>query len=218
MVELKRDANANVVLNNLYKHTDLQTSFPINMVALVDGVPRTLNLVQLLQAYVGHQVEVIRRRSEYRLADQLRRAHLIEGRLRALDAIDAIIATIRASEDRASARIALQGGAFALTAEQAERLSIPMPEAGAAPTGFSEQQAEDILSMELARLTRLSRSGMEEDLGKLRAEIIELRPSSGTRPSCVRSSRTSWPRCAATSPTTGGPRSSPTRASSTSKT
>ena len=64
-IELKRDANANVVLNNLFKHTPLQTSFGVNMVALVDGVPRTLNLVQALQAYVDHQVEVIRRRSEY---------------------------------------------------------------------------------------------------------------------------------------------------------
>jgi DNA gyrase subunit A len=174
VIELKRDANANVVLNNLYKHTDLQTSFPINMVALVDGVPRTLNLVQLLQAYIGHQVDVITRRSEFRLKDRQRRAHLLEGRLRALDAIDAIIATIRASEDRAAARLALQGQAFALTPEQSEQLGIPLPEAGTAPVGFSEAQAEDILSMELARLTRLSRTGMEEDLGKLREEIAEL--------------------------------------------
>ena len=78
-IELKRDANANVVLNNLYKHTPLQTSFGVNMVALVDGVPRTLNLVQLLSAYVAHQVEVIRRRSEFLLKKARDRAHIVEG-------------------------------------------------------------------------------------------------------------------------------------------
>jgi len=141
-----------VVLNNLYKHTQLQTNFPVNMVALVDGVPRTLNLADLLRAYVVHQVEVIRRRSEFRLQKARDRAHIIEGRLRALDMIDAIIARIRASEDRAAAREALQN----------------------APFSFSDLQAEDILDMPLGRLTRLSRTEMEEELGRLRAEIAEL--------------------------------------------
>src|SRR5207248_583105 len=91
VIELKRDANANVVLNNLYKHTPLQTSFGVNTVALVDGVPRTLNLVQALQAYIDHQVDVITRRSEFRLRKARDRAHILEGLLRALDMIDAII-------------------------------------------------------------------------------------------------------------------------------
>ena len=107
-IELKRDANANVVLNNLYKHTPLQTSFGVNMVALVDGVPRTLNLVQLLSAYVAHQVEVIRRRSEFLLKKARDRAHIVEGLIKALDMIDAIIAAIRASEDRPGAIATLQ--------------------------------------------------------------------------------------------------------------
>jgi DNA gyrase subunit A len=77
--ELKRDATAHVVLNNLYKHTPLQTSFGVNMVALVDGVPRTLNLAQMLSAYVNHQVEVVTRRSEHRLAKAKARAHIAEG-------------------------------------------------------------------------------------------------------------------------------------------
>jgi DNA gyrase subunit A len=104
VVKLKRDANANVVLNNLYKLTPLQTSFGMNMVALVDGVPRTLDLAQALQAYIDHQVDVITRRTEFRLDKAEKRAHIVEGLLRALDLIDQIIALIRASADRPAAR------------------------------------------------------------------------------------------------------------------
>ena len=90
VITLKRDANANVVLNNLFKLTQLQTSFSINMVALVDGVPRTLNLAQALHGYVDHQVEVVTRRTEFRLTSGPRtRAHILEGRIKALDVIDA---------------------------------------------------------------------------------------------------------------------------------
>src|SRR3954451_1878241 len=96
VIKLKRDANANVVLNNLFKHTPLQTSFGANMVALVDGVPRTLNLRDMIFHYVAHQVDVIRRRSEFRLREAQRRAHIVEGLLKALDMIDQIIALIRA--------------------------------------------------------------------------------------------------------------------------
>ncbi len=133
VIPLKRDANANVVLNNLYKLTPLQTSFGVNMVALVNGGPRTLNLKSALEAYVSHQVEVVTRRSEYRLRRAQARAHIVEGLLKALDMIDAIIAAIRASESRAEAR---------------DRLMT-------APFEFTEVQAEHILDMQLARLTRL---------------------------------------------------------------
>jgi DNA gyrase subunit A len=152
VVKLKRDANANVVLNNLYKHTPLQTSFGVNMVALVDGVPRTLNLVQALQAYVDHQVEVVTRRSEHRLKKARDRAHIVEGLIRALDLIDAIITLIRGSDDRAAARTGLM----------------------AEPFSFSEIQAEHILDMTLGRLTRLGRATLEEELAELRATIAEL--------------------------------------------
>ncbi len=152
VIELKRDANANVVLNNLYKMTPLQTSFGVNMVALVDGVPRTLNLLQALQAYVDHQRDVIRRRSEFRLRKAAQRAHIVEGLIKALDMIDAIIALIRGSEDRAAAR----GGLMA------------------DPFGFTEVQSEHILDMTLARLTRLGRTNLEEELAQLRAQITEL--------------------------------------------
>ncbi|MDQ3896478.1 MAG: DNA gyrase subunit A, partial [Actinomycetota bacterium] len=152
VVYLKRDANANVVLNNLYKHTPLQSNFPVNMVALVDGVPRTLNLVQALRAYIDHQVVVITRRSEHRLRKARDRAHIVEGLLKALDMIDAIIALIRGSDDRDAARQGLM----------------------AAPFEFSEIQANHILDMTLSRLTRLGRSQLEEELAKLRETIAEL--------------------------------------------
>ena len=151
-IELKRDANANVVLNNLYKHTPLQTSFGVNMVALVDGVPRTLNLVQILTAYVRHQVEVIRRRSEFLLKKARDRAHIVEGLIKALDLIDAIIAAIRASDDRQAAIAALQ----------------------AAPFEFSDVQATHIVDMRLSQLTRLGRANLEEELAELRQTIAEL--------------------------------------------
>ena len=148
---LRRDANANVVLNNLFKQTQLQTSFAVNMVALVDGVPRTLNLVQALQGYIAHQVEVITRRSQYRLDKARRDEEIQEGLLRALNVIDEVIALIRASEDRAAARSGLM-----------ERF------------GFTELQSEHILEMRLGQLTRLSRIDIEQRLEKLREQIAEL--------------------------------------------
>ena len=152
VIPLKRDAAANVVLNNLFKHTPLQTSFGVNMVALVDGVPRTLNLVQMLRAYIDHQIEVITRRSEFRLRKARDRAHIVEGLLKALDMIDAIIALIRGSDDRGAARDGLM----------------------AAPFEFSEVQATHILDMTLGRLTRLGRSELEKEMAELRETIAEL--------------------------------------------
>jgi DNA gyrase subunit A len=152
VIKLKRDANANVVLNNLFKFTPLQTSYGMNMVALVDGVPRTLNLAQALQHYVEHQVDVVTRRSEFRLRKARDRAHIVEGLIKALDMIDAIVALIRASDDRPAAREGLM----------------------AAPFDFSEVQADHILDMTLGRLTRLGRSNLEEELAELRQTIAEL--------------------------------------------
>ena len=152
IIELKRDANANVVLNNLYKQTPLQTSFGVNMLALVDGVPRTLNLAQALSHYIDHQIEVIQRRSEYRLAKARARAHIVEGLLRAIDMLDAVIATIRASADRPEARTALMADPFV----------------------FTEVQATHILDMTLGRLTRLGRSELEAEMQELLATIAEL--------------------------------------------
>jgi len=152
IISLKRDANANVVLNNLYKLTQLQTSFGVNMVALVDGVPRTLNLLQALQGYVAHQLSVITRRSNFRLNKARDRAHVLEGRIKALNVIDEIIALIRSSDDAASAKEGLM----------------------TTPFEFSERQAIDILDMQLRQLTRLSRIDLESELGEVQARIAEL--------------------------------------------
>ncbi len=153
VIRLKRDANANVILNQLYKNTALQTTFAVNMLALVDGVPRTLNLAQALTHYVAHQVEVVTRRSQFRLAKAEARAHIVEGLLKAIDMLDAVIAAIRGSEDRPAARAALM----------------------AAPFEFSEEQANHILDMTLGRLTRLGRSELEDEMARLRETIAELR-------------------------------------------
>src|SRR5487761_2757630 len=107
VIRLKRDANANVVLNKLYKNTSLQTTFAVNMLALVDGVPRTLNLAQALTHYIAHQVEVVTRRTQFRLRKAEARAHIVEGLLKAIDMLDAVITTIRNPDDRPAARAAL---------------------------------------------------------------------------------------------------------------
>jgi len=152
IITLKRDANANVVKNNLFKLTQLQSTFSINMVALVDGVPRQVNLRDALVAYVAHQRDVITRRSQFRLDKAKRREHILEGRIKALDVIDAIIALIRSSDDVAAARDGLM----------------------AAPYEFSEVQANDILDMQLRQLTRLSRLDLQSELDDTRASIIDL--------------------------------------------
>ncbi len=152
VIKLKRDANANVVLNKLFKQTAMQTSFGVNTLALVDGVPRTLNLAQVLTHYIAHQVEVLTRRTQYRLDKALRRAHIVEGLLKAIDMLDAVIATIRNSDDRPAAQVALM----------------------AVPFEFSEEQAKHILDMTLGRLTRLGRTDLEDEMTKLREEISGL--------------------------------------------
>ena len=148
---LKRDANANVVLNNLYKMTSLQSSFPVNMVALVDGVPRTINLADALNGYVRHQLEVVTRRTQFRLDKAKDRGHILEGRIKALNVIDQIIKLIRESEDAGAAKDALM----------------------TKPYDFSERQAVDILDMQLRQLTRLSRIDLEKELGDVQERIKE---------------------------------------------
>jgi DNA gyrase subunit A len=152
VIRLKRDANANVILNKLYKNTSLQTTFAVNMLALVDGVPRTLNLTQALGHYIAHQVDVVTRRTQYRLRKAEARAHIVEGLLKAIDMLDQVIATIRGSDDRPAARAALMS----------------------APFDFSEEQANHILDMTLGRLTRLGRTELEDEMAKLRETIAEL--------------------------------------------
>ena len=152
IITLKRDANSNVVMNNLFKLTQLQSSFPVNMVALVKGVPRTVNLRDALVGYIDHQIDVITRRSTFRLQKANDRNHILEGRLKALNVIDEIIKLIRGSEDAASAKEALMGKKY----------------------GFTERQAIDILDMQLRQLTRLSRIDLETEQKDVLARIKEL--------------------------------------------
>lgn len=152
VVELRPDVNTNVVLNNIFKHTPAQVTFAINMVALVDGVPRTLNLQEILQHWLDHQVVVVTRRTRHRLDKAAARLHIVDGLVRAVDMIDAIIAKIRASKDRGAARTALMGEPF----------------------GFSEIQANHILDLQLGRLTQLGRDDLLKEQKELRDTIKEL--------------------------------------------
>ena len=151
VIELKKDATPQIVLNQLYKHTKLQETFGVNAVALVDGVPRTLGIAELIRCFLDHQMEVIERRTRFRLDKALARAHILEGLIVAVDNIDEVIALIRASRDAEQARFALM--------EQ-----FPL----------SELQARAILDMPLRRLTSLETGKLREEHAALRELIAEL--------------------------------------------
>ena len=151
VVELKKDANPQVVLNQLFKHTQLEESFAVNAVALVDGVPRTLNLAELIHYYVAHQLEVVERRARFRLQRAEERAHIVEGLLVALDNIDEVVKIIRGSVDVDTARATL-----------IERFEL------------SEIQANHILDMPLRRLTALETEKLREEYETLMQTIAEL--------------------------------------------
>jgi len=150
VVTLKRDAVAKVVLNNLYKHTQLQTTFGVTMLAIVDGVPRTLRLDQVVTYYVEHQVEVIVRRTQYRLRKAEERAHILRGYLKALDALDAVIALIRNSASADDARTGLM-----------ELLTI------------DEIQAVAILDLQLRRLAALERLKIQQEADEIESKIAD---------------------------------------------
>jgi DNA gyrase subunit A len=152
VIELKRDAIPKVVLNKLYKHTPMQSTFGVNMVALVDNVPRTLNLREVVESYVAHQREVIVRRTKHELAEKEARAHILEGLLIALEHLDAIIELIRASRDRDAAREQLVAR-FAL----------------------SHIQATAILDLRLSQLTALEADGIRQEHADVTERIAELR-------------------------------------------
>ena len=151
-IELKRDAIPNVALNKLFKHTQLQTTFGYNAVALVDGVPRTLSLLELVREYLRYQRDVVTRRSKHELRRAEERAHVLRGYLIALDNLDEVIALIRGSDDTDTARSGLMEG-----------------------FGLSEIQAQAILDLRLARLTGLARKEIEDEYSDLQERIAELR-------------------------------------------
>ncbi|MES1171161.1 MAG: DNA gyrase subunit A, partial [Actinomycetota bacterium] len=150
-IVLKRDAVAKVVLNNLYKHTQLQETFGANMLAIVDGVPRTLSLDGFIRHWTTHQLEVIQRRTAYRLREAEREAHILQGYLKALDALDEVIALIRRSPDVEAARVGLM-----------KLLDV------------DEVQATAILNLQLRRLAALERQKITDDHAALMAEIKDL--------------------------------------------
>ena len=150
VIELKRDAVAQVVLNQLYKHTQLQDNFGANMLALVDGVPRTLTLEQFIRYWIAHQIEVIQRRTRYRLRKAEERAHILRGYLKALDALDEVIALIRASATVEDARTGLM-----------ELLEI------------DEVQATAILDMQLRRLAAMERQKIIDEYDDLMTKIAD---------------------------------------------
>jgi DNA gyrase subunit A len=152
IIDLKKNAVPQVVLNQLYKRTQLQDNFGVNMLALVDGVPRTLNLGEVIEAYITHQIEVIVRRTRYRLRKAEERSHILEGLIIALDHIDEIVALIRAAADTEEAR----GGLMARF-------------------GLSEIQAQHILDMPLRRLTALEQDKIREEHAELQKTIKELK-------------------------------------------
>jgi len=151
VIELKRDASYKKILNNLYKHTDLQTSYPVNMVVLVDGMPQTLSLKTILENYIRHRTQVIIARSEFELTQAKARAHILEGLLIALDNIDEVIDIIRKSANEPEAKTKLMK-----------------------KFGLSDLQSQAILDMQLKRLTGLERSKIEEELKSLRDRIAFL--------------------------------------------
>ncbi|CQD07079.1 DNA gyrase subunit A [Corynebacterium striatum] len=152
VVTLKRDAVARVVLNNLYKHSQLQTSFGANMLSIVDGVPRTLRLDQMLRYYVAHQIEVIVRRTQYRLDEAEKRAHILRGLVKALDMLDEVIALIRRSPTVDEAREGLK-----------TLLAV------------DDVQADAILAMQLRRLAALERQKIIDELAEIEEIIADLK-------------------------------------------
>jgi len=151
VIELKRDASYKKVLNNLFKYTELQTSFPVNIVALVDGVPQTLSLKSILEIYVKHRIDMVTKRSQYELKQAKARAHILEGYLIALKHIDSVVETIKKAKDEHEAKIKL-----------------------IKKFGLTEIQAQAILDMQLKRLTGLERTKIEDELSLLKETIAYL--------------------------------------------
>lgn len=158
VIDLRRDANANVILNQLYKHTQLQDTFGVIMLALVDNQPKILNLLDMLKYYIQHQEEVVTRRTQYDLNKAQERAHILEGLLKALDIIDEVIHTIRASAN---------------TAEAKANLIFRF--------GFTDPQAQAIVDMRLRTLTGLEREKLQAEYDELQAKIIEYKKILGDR-------------------------------------
>ncbi|TDI76405.1 MAG: DNA gyrase subunit A [Bacteroidetes bacterium] len=175
VIELKKDAVPLVIENQLYKFTQMQWTFGVNVVALVGGRPRTLNLKELIHYYVEHRHEVVNRRTQYELRKAEERAHILEGLTIALDHLDAVITIIRNSSDTDSARQNLMSGMFPekLTTAQLEKLSLPT--SGSPMFSLSELQARAILDLRLNKLTGLERQKIVDEYNAVVKEIERLK-------------------------------------------
>jgi DNA gyrase subunit A len=174
VIELKRDAVPMVVQNQLFKYTQFQQTFGMNVVALVHGRPKTLNLKEMIGHYVDHRHVVVQRRTQYELRKAQERAHVLEGLTIALDHLDAVISIIRHSKDTDDARENLMAGVFPgkLTTVQLEKLGLPTH--GESMFSLSEIQAKAILDLRLNRLTGLERQKIEDEFKSIMAEIDRL--------------------------------------------
>ena len=183
--EIRKDAIPNIVLNNLFKFTPLQSSFSINNVALVKGRPVILNLKDLIKYYVEHRVEVVTRRTQYDLREAQKRAHILQGLLVAQEYIDAVIALIRHSRDPEEAKTGLMNGSFMTADQKAAFLAagrghiqivdtLPTDEAASERLILSEIQAKSILELRLQRLTGLERDKIVQEYEQLRLVIADL--------------------------------------------
>ena len=169
VIELRRDANANVILNSLYKHTQLRTSFGVINLSVVDGTPRVLNLKETLEFFIAHRQDVITRRSRFQLKKAEARAHILEGFRAILASIDDVIALIRGSESREDARHKLMN------------VGVPNAERRAEMVTLSEIQANAVLDMRLGQLTQLDRMKIDDEYNELVKEIERLRGILGRR-------------------------------------
>jgi DNA gyrase subunit A len=168
VIELKRGAEAQIILNQLYKHTDMQMNFSMIFLAVVNGQPKEMGLVQAIQYFIDHRIDVVRRRTVYLLAKAREREHILEGYKMALDNLDMVIKLIRGSASRQEAKEALLAAKFKIVDKEMQK------RIGGAEGRLSPRQADAILELQLYRLTRLSTDEILKELEEIREKIAEL--------------------------------------------
>jgi len=176
VIELKREGSAAQIKNLLYKHTAMRSTFAVNMMAIVDGQPRRLGLKKALELYIDHRRRVIRRRTEYQLEKARERAHILEGLLKAIDMLELVIVTIRASESASNALELLQGEGLVVAARIPDGTAAVLTRrlTTANPFTFSEAQGRAILDMQLRRLAALERQNLLDEFNELKERIAYL--------------------------------------------